>query len=214
VTLQGSANISQFPWGSSISGTAPLNAIDLRATTQNGTSTYNYTFYCDRSDNGTNITPGFAVKVDGTASLEDVERGACSYPGPGTYHPKVVVENGANAAQAHIVVNVAPCTGSSCPCSGASCTPLSCTFDATNPVLIPVHPTTTLTWNCNRAAQCAIDNVTDGGRLASNATGNGSTQDRPPYTTRYRLSCENNSVTIDKTVHVLDFNTRIEILPH
>ncbi|PIW67856.1 MAG: hypothetical protein COW10_04385, partial [Candidatus Omnitrophica bacterium CG12_big_fil_rev_8_21_14_0_65_42_8] len=55
-------------WQDSLSGTAPLNGVDLKATVS-GTAvgTINYTFYCNRSDSGTNITAGWDAKPDGTS---------------------------------------------------------------------------------------------------------------------------------------------------
>lgn len=51
-----------------------------------------YTFYCDRSDSGTDITPGWAT---GTMSQETVvETESCIYSVPGTYSPKVIVRQG------------------------------------------------------------------------------------------------------------------------
>jgi hypothetical protein len=60
--------------------------------------TINYTFYCDRGDSGTNITPGYIAKFDGVS--DNPKTITCSYPNPGAYTPKVIVERGTGAAEA------------------------------------------------------------------------------------------------------------------
>jgi len=82
------------------SGQAPLNGVDLSVTVS-GTATgnINYTFYCNRSDSGTNVTAPYDAKYDNqtvaTMSVADV----CNYLNMGTYTAKVIVERGALAAE-------------------------------------------------------------------------------------------------------------------
>ncbi|MDP2655430.1 MAG: peptidoglycan-binding protein [bacterium] len=55
--------------------------------------TINYTFYCNRSDSGTNITSGWNAKFDGV--LDNSKTMVCNYPNPGTtYIAKVIAERG------------------------------------------------------------------------------------------------------------------------
>lgn len=90
------------------SGTAPLNGVDLTATVS-GTAqgAINYTFYCDRSDSGTNVTSGWAAKYDNTQENPKTAVDACNYSSGGTYTAKVIVERGsAPAAEARQSVTV------------------------------------------------------------------------------------------------------------
>ena len=92
------------------SGTAPLNGVALTANVS-GTAidTSNYTFYCNRSDTGTNITAGYAYKLDGTNSNPlSAPAGVCNsvYSTAGTYTAKVIVERAAVAAEARVVITV------------------------------------------------------------------------------------------------------------
>jgi len=92
------------------SGSAPLNGVDFIAAV-GGTATgpMNYTFYCNRSDTGTNITPGWAAKFDSVPDNPKAAMDACNYPSPGTYTAKVIVERGtAPAAEARTTITVSP----------------------------------------------------------------------------------------------------------
>jgi len=92
------------------SGTAPLNGIDLTAYV-GGTATgpINYTFYCNRSDLGTNITPDYCQKLDGTNLNPYTAVGCCDYSTAGTYTAKVIVEKGAaTPVTASLTISVAP----------------------------------------------------------------------------------------------------------
>ncbi|MDP3954078.1 MAG: PKD domain-containing protein [bacterium] len=82
-------------WQNSLSGSAPLNGIDLRAVvTGTATGTINYTFYCNRSDSGTNITLGWDAKFDSVNTNPETVNDLCNYSSPGTYTAKVIVERG------------------------------------------------------------------------------------------------------------------------
>jgi hypothetical protein len=93
-------------------GRAPLRGVDLIVRFNYGTAegTVNYTFYCDRSDAGTDFTEGPAAKFDGvqvratTFSARDV----CTYETPGKYTAKVIVERGGALAEARATVVVRP----------------------------------------------------------------------------------------------------------
>jgi len=90
------------------SGPVPLNGVDLTATVSGtATGTINYTFYSDRSDSGTNITPGWAAKFDGVTETPKVAVDVCDYSSPGTYTAKVIVERGnAPPAEARVIITV------------------------------------------------------------------------------------------------------------
>jgi len=92
---------------SPITGSAPLNNVDLTATVS-GTQTgnINYTFYCNRSDTGTNITTPYDHKLDNTTSNPYTASGICSYVNSGTYTAKVIVERGALSSENRTTVNV------------------------------------------------------------------------------------------------------------
>lgn len=119
-------------------GTAPLNDVDLTATVSgSATGTINYTFYCDRDDSGTNITPNHDAKYDGISTNPKTAANICDYTVPDTYTAKVIVERGPLAAEARRTITVG---GSSSPVpevttlAATSVTQASATFNAT------VHP--------------------------------------------------------------------------
>jgi len=88
------------------SGQAPLNNVDLTATLSNSsTESATYTFYCDRSDAGTDITPGYVSRSATTASTKTV-LDACDYPTLGTYTAKIIVEQGSNVAEGRKTITV------------------------------------------------------------------------------------------------------------
>jgi len=97
-----------------LSGNAPLNDVDLTATvdgTQIGT--INYTFYCDRSDSGTNITSGWAAKFDGINDNPKTAVDVCDYAPAGTYTAKVIVERGSLITENRRTITVDPPLNSS-----------------------------------------------------------------------------------------------------
>lgn len=104
------------------SGTAPLNGVDLTASA-GGTAvgTINYTFYCDRSDTGTNITLPADAKFDGIADNPKIAMDVCNYSVGGTYRAKVIVERGGLAAEARQTITVnSPALSASCSVSPSS----------------------------------------------------------------------------------------------
>ena len=102
-TLTASPNI-----GTSTLPNASLTAIVSGSQTGN----INYTFYCNRSDSGTNITLPYNGKYDNQTGTTYTATNLCSYSIPGTYSAKVIVERGIMAAEnrAVIIVNPAPDT--------------------------------------------------------------------------------------------------------
>jgi len=89
------------------SGEAPLSGVDLTATVSGSVSgTINYTFYCNRSDTGTNIIAGYAAKYDGVSQTTRTGTDICSYNTSGTYTAKVIVERNSYQAEARITITV------------------------------------------------------------------------------------------------------------
>ena len=140
------------------SGYVPLNGVDLTATVSgSATGTINYTFYCNRSDSGTNITSPNSFKIDGrsengtggsvitwgnatgysggtTFTVYDV----CNYLTSGTYTAKVIAERGsALSAEQRVNIVVAESTTT-------SISPTS-TTTSTLPPTIPTTSSTTST---------------------------------------------------------------------
>ena len=94
------------------SGDAPLNSVSLTADASgNGSipTPFNYTFYCNRSDSGTNVTSPWDAKFDGTNDIFKFADGICNYSEPGNYTAKVILERGSAPpaeARFNIVVNM------------------------------------------------------------------------------------------------------------
>lgn len=111
------------------SGIAPT-VVDLTATVSGSATGYiNYTFYCNDSSPGATITPGWAVKIDGTTQNPKTVQHACSYQAPGLYFPKVVVERGTAptaAGFAAVVVAVPPPTTAVAASTTTTTIPWSC----------------------------------------------------------------------------------------
>ncbi len=88
-------------------GVAPVNNVDLTATvTGNATGNINYTFYCNRSDAGTNITTPYDVKFDNQTQTTFTAFDLCGYSNAGTYSPKIIVERGSLQAESRTAVTV------------------------------------------------------------------------------------------------------------
>jgi hypothetical protein len=146
---------------STTSGTAPLGGVSLTATA-GGTATgsINYTFYCNRSDAGTNITGGYDGKFDGVTTNPKTFS-PCSYPNPGTYYAKVIIERGSLAAQKQVVITVAQPTlnVSLNPSTSSGAAPLN-GVTLTADVSGTAQGTINYTFYCNRAD--AGTNITGG----------------------------------------------------
>jgi hypothetical protein len=123
------------------SGNAPLNGVDLTATVSGtATGTINYTFYCNRSDSGTNITYPNSFKIDdrnpdgtgGTVGTWGSATGysggttftvynVCNYSTSGAYTAKVIAERG-SAPPAEDRVNITVTGTAPPPPTGVSAT--------------------------------------------------------------------------------------------
>jgi len=74
--------------------------------------TVDYTFYCNRSDSGTNITEGYAARYVGAS--ETSKSAACSYSNAGTYTGKVIAVRGGVSAEKRVIVNVSSSSSTQC----------------------------------------------------------------------------------------------------
>jgi len=72
------------------SGYRTLSSILTANVSGTAVGTINYTFYCDRNDNGTNITSPNNGKYDGESAT--TKSHTCTYSALGTFYPKVIVE--------------------------------------------------------------------------------------------------------------------------
>jgi N-acetylmuramoyl-L-alanine amidase-like protein/List-Bact-rpt repeat protein len=103
----GNANVSVSLAANPTSGTVPVNGVSLTASVTGSTQqTINYTFYCDRTDTGVNITFPYDAKFDGTFTNPLTVSGLCDYPTVGTHTAKVIAEQGLGAAQSQAQVKV------------------------------------------------------------------------------------------------------------
>ncbi len=105
VDLTAAANSVNFL--QALTGTAPLNGVDFKADV-GGTAagTINYTFYCSRSDAGTNIFEGFNGKFDNTNENPKIVNDLCNYPLGGTFVAKVIAERGGLVAEDRVTITV------------------------------------------------------------------------------------------------------------
>ncbi|MBI2009489.1 hypothetical protein HYS84_03765, partial [Candidatus Saccharibacteria bacterium] len=121
------------------SATSTLRVVDLTANAS-GTAegTINYTFYCDRSDTGTNITEPWDAKFDNESSTEKTAVDVCSYSLPGTYSAKVIVERDVLVAEARAAITVKepPPPGAMGPLYQLSSNPRYFSVDGVDPVYL------------------------------------------------------------------------------
>ena len=90
------------------SGAGSLSNVTLTASVAGSqTGNINYTFYCNRSDVGTNITTPYDGKYNNQTLAIYTATNLCSYSTPGTYTAKVIAERGMLQSQntASIVVS-------------------------------------------------------------------------------------------------------------
>ncbi len=89
------------------SGASPLNGVDLTAIVGgNATGNINYTFYCNRSDSGINITTPYDAKYDNQSVTSKTATDICNYTNSGTYTAKVITERGGAQAEARTTITV------------------------------------------------------------------------------------------------------------
>ncbi len=98
-------NLSASLSASPSSGNYPMSSILTAAVSGTAVGNINYTFYCNRSDSGTNITAPYDWKIDNQSSA--TQSFTCSYNQAGIYYPKVIVERGAALpAESRAIVSV------------------------------------------------------------------------------------------------------------
>jgi hypothetical protein len=89
------------------SGVAPFNEVDLTANVSGSAiGNINYTFYCNRSDAGINITSPYQAKHDNQSQTNYLASDICSYGLSGIYTAKVIVERGSYQAEARTIIMV------------------------------------------------------------------------------------------------------------
>ncbi len=163
-------------------------------------STASYAAWYDPDGNG----PAPRQNVTGSANWDGdsfvTHQGNGAFRGDSPGNGSVYANYGGEFASAGITV-----TG----------TPGLCTFSASpNRLFIPPPRSTTLPWQCQQPTSCTI-RVNGGprnGQVIATGGQNGSGQDQPPYSTTYRLNCDN-GFQQDVRVRVFNVSTRIEILP-
>jgi len=178
------------------SGMVPLTGVVLRTDVTGGTAvgTTNYTFYCDRSDSGTNITSGYNYKIDGTnSSSVQAPANTCDsiYVNARTYNAKVIVERGGVAVQSIVPITVT--------------TPpppvISFTADSTS---LADNTSTTLRWTVNYATSCTPSGQWPSATPITLPTGNYSTGNLAgPGTYTYNLSCTGAGGTRSGSVSII-----------
>ena len=84
--------------------------MDLSASVNGSTGPLSYTFYCDRTDAGTDIMPGWNAQYSNVNLTSKVAADVCDYEEPSTYTAKVIVENGSDAAEARLPIRVTSAT--------------------------------------------------------------------------------------------------------
>ncbi len=105
------------------SGVSPLNNVSLTASVSGSSQgTINYTFYCNRSDSGVNITAPYSAKYDNQSATSSVASNLCSYQSSGSYSAKVIVERGTMISEnrATIIVSAPTITPAPTPISTPS----------------------------------------------------------------------------------------------
>lgn len=88
------------------SGVSPLNVSLTASATGTAAGLINFTFYCNRSDSGANVTVPYDFKYDNQVSAIKTSSSFCQYTAPGSYTPKVIIERGGLSAEARQTVSV------------------------------------------------------------------------------------------------------------
>ncbi|MDD5031574.1 MAG: LamG domain-containing protein [Patescibacteria group bacterium] len=140
-----SATLSATP----SSGIISLSGVDLAASVSGtATGTVNYTFYCDRSDAGTNITFPFSAQYNSQDLDSITATDVCSYSSIGTHTAKVIAVKEGIFAEARTQVIIGCSQNSDCD-DGLSCngqeTCLNNTCQAGTPI------------TCEDSVACTID---------------------------------------------------------
>ena len=145
---------------------APVNSVDISAAiTSNITSPSNFTFYCNRSDSGTNITSGYSAKYDGVSAstMGKTAVDSCNYTTPGTYTAKVIVERGGAVAERRSTfVVLQPVTVDiKADSSDGPIATVDIKADSSDgPIAIDAGTSATLSWRTTNATSCTASGGT------------------------------------------------------
>jgi len=102
-----SGDLSVSLSASPASGVAPISGIDLTAKVTGGSQdSLNYTFYCNRVDQGTNITTPYNARQSNLSQKEFKASDICNYSQAGNYTAKVIVQQGTSRAEARVQINL------------------------------------------------------------------------------------------------------------
>jgi hypothetical protein len=158
------------------SGFAPLNGVDLTAQVS-GTATgpITYTYYCNRSDGGTNVTQPSDREASGVTPATHTATDACSYASDGAYSAKVIVQRGSLAAESRRTVTV------TAPQAPAPTVALSA-----SPGQVASGGSSNLTWSSTDATDCTASDAWSGPRSTA---GSESTGPLTAPINRFTLSC-------------------------
>ena len=88
-------------------GVGSLSNVILTATaTGTAPGSINYTFYCNRSDTGKNITTPYSAKFDNQTATKYVTSPLCNYSSAGKYYAKVIIERGPLSIEKRVLITV------------------------------------------------------------------------------------------------------------
>lgn len=166
------------------SGSAPLNGVDLTASlsgTATGATTYSY--YCNRSDTGTNSDAAADLQVTDSVQTTLSAVDLCSYNVPGTFTAKIIAERQGVAAEARKTVTVS--------------TPAPVDTTAPTVTLTAPVPGTSLGGNLSLAADAADDFAVAGVQFRVDGVNVGSEDQTAPYGISW------NSATVNDGVHAV-----------
>ena len=160
---------------SPVAGTAPLLGVDLTASVSGtATGTTTYTFYCNRPDTGTNLSPPWDLQVTGSTQTVFAAADVCRYDAPGSYTAKVIAQRGGLAAEARRVVTVAAAGGA-----------VQVTLSA-SPTSVATGGASNLTWTSLNARYCRAGGAWAGIKAPA---GSASTSALTAATNTFTLTC-------------------------
>jgi hypothetical protein len=194
----GSQPLSVTLAASTSSGTVPVNGVDLSASVGGtATGTLTYTFYCNRSDGGTDVTPSWNAQYSDVSQTSRVATDVCNYSAVGTYTAKVVVQRSSVAAEARVTITV---TGTGPPPT------VSLSISAT-PTTVPRDSSSTLTWNSTNSDACNASGAWSGTKSTAGST---STGPLTAASNTFTLTCTNTagSASRSASVNVTDGSTQ------
>ena len=106
IIVSGGLSIDSFNVISQVGGQYSMGAV---ISSNISGVTNNYTFYCNNSSSDTTVTNDYNHKKNNISEMTyDTPPLTCSYPGPGTYTRKVIVERGGEARAAYSDITILP----------------------------------------------------------------------------------------------------------